>query len=364
MEIGRLHVQQTVRTKEGPIDRTQSPPEPSPIKRCTRCILPETFPEIEFDGDGVCQYCADEHPDQREKDKRQVRARFEVLLDAVRPRSGYHCLLNWRGEESSTYALWVLKEFYHLQVLAFTLDHGFLSPQALKNMRIVSECLGIDHVLEKPRFDLLKRIFARCTRRGAHADPAHDRPQICAACTALTKGVGFRLALQERIPLICFGGASLSPSSALIELDRDAIVEFVHDERSRLETIAHNGLENYFPDPAALDDPAIKLTLAHPLAFIDTEEEQMRQLVKTFGWEPMDGLNGRSEPCLLSTLAIQAYRSQSGYHPYVAELAQLVREGVMERARALALVEAPSSPSVLAAVQAKLDLPLFEAPGY
>jgi len=32
------------------------------MRRCTRCILPETFPGIEFDEDGVCNYCLDYDP--------------------------------------------------------------------------------------------------------------------------------------------------------------------------------------------------------------------------------------------------------------------------------------------------------------
>ena len=27
------------------------------IKRCSKCILPETMPFIEFDDDGICNYC-------------------------------------------------------------------------------------------------------------------------------------------------------------------------------------------------------------------------------------------------------------------------------------------------------------------
>jgi len=27
------------------------------LRRCTRCLLPETFPGIEFDEEGVCNYC-------------------------------------------------------------------------------------------------------------------------------------------------------------------------------------------------------------------------------------------------------------------------------------------------------------------
>ncbi len=31
-------------------------------KRCTRCILPETFPGIEFNDQGVCNYCESYEP--------------------------------------------------------------------------------------------------------------------------------------------------------------------------------------------------------------------------------------------------------------------------------------------------------------
>ena len=27
------------------------------LKRCSKCILPETYPHIHFDKDGVCNYC-------------------------------------------------------------------------------------------------------------------------------------------------------------------------------------------------------------------------------------------------------------------------------------------------------------------
>lgn len=29
----------------------------SGLRRCTRCILPETYPGISFDDEGVCNYC-------------------------------------------------------------------------------------------------------------------------------------------------------------------------------------------------------------------------------------------------------------------------------------------------------------------
>ena len=35
------------------------------MKRCTRCVLPETFPGIQFDDEGVCQYCRHSPPTER-----------------------------------------------------------------------------------------------------------------------------------------------------------------------------------------------------------------------------------------------------------------------------------------------------------
>ena len=40
-----------------------SGPKPSPrFRRCTKCVLPETFPFIAFDAGGVCQFCRTHTP--------------------------------------------------------------------------------------------------------------------------------------------------------------------------------------------------------------------------------------------------------------------------------------------------------------
>ena len=48
------------------------------LKRCTSCILPETFPYIKFDKEGECNYC------KNHKKKNQPRT-LEELLDLVEP---------------------------------------------------------------------------------------------------------------------------------------------------------------------------------------------------------------------------------------------------------------------------------------
>ena len=130
------------------------------MKRCTRCVLPETFPGIRFDDAGVCQFCRHAPPPERRTAQReQLRARFESFANEVRTTSGYHCLMSWSGGKDSTYTLWLMRHVYGLRVLAFTFDNAFVSPVAMDNMRGVADKLGVDHVIVRPSFELLQRLL-------------------------------------------------------------------------------------------------------------------------------------------------------------------------------------------------------------
>ena len=68
----------------------------------------------------------------------------------------------YSGGKDSTYTLTVLRETYELNVLAVSLDNGFVAEQTLLNIRRVVENLGVDYITIKPRFDILARIFRYC----------------------------------------------------------------------------------------------------------------------------------------------------------------------------------------------------------
>ena len=42
------------------------------LKRCTKCILPETMPFIKFNSEGVCNYCENYTPRNKPKDKDEL----------------------------------------------------------------------------------------------------------------------------------------------------------------------------------------------------------------------------------------------------------------------------------------------------
>jgi len=79
----------------------------------------------------------------------------------------------------------------------------------------------------------------------------------------------------------------------------------------------------------------------HPLAFLPYDEEKIVQRIKEFGWEKPDDTDPNSSNCLLNAYANQIHRNRYHFHPYVWEIANMVREGVMSREEGLEKIEPP-----------------------
>jgi len=331
------------------------------MKRCVRCILPDTFPGIQFDEEGVCQYCR-RMPDaeHRAAQKARLRSRFEELADQVRSRPGYHCLMSWSGGKDSTYTLWLLKKEYGLRTLSFTFDNGFVSPAAFRNMAAVAESLGIDHIIVKPRFGLLRGVFIASAQPGMYPPRALERASgICNSCMALAKGIGTRIALEENIPLIVYGWSpgQIPLASALYHTNNRMLRAFLQAAMAPLRKAAGDEIDVYFPQAHHLADGQELPWNVSPLAFADWDEETALRCIRPLGWEPPQDTDPNSTNCLLNSFANLVHLEQMGFHPYVMELAGLVREGYMERQEALERLEvAEASDVVVAAVEAKLGI--------
>jgi len=330
------------------------------MKRCTRCVLPETFPGIQFDEEGVCQYCRrTPPPEQRAQQRARLRERFESLVQQVRTRPGFHALMGWSGGKDSTYTLWLLKERYGLQVLAFTFDNGFVSPAAFKNMRVVAENLKIPHVIVKPPFEMLREIFVASIQNDMYPLRALERASgVCNACMSLAKGIGLRIALTRSIPMVVYGWSpgQIPLSSAILRTNRRMLEAFLRTARTPLEGVVGERVAPYFPPEQLLEAVDSPPYLVSPLAFLEYTEEEARRRIRQLGWESPQDTDPNSTNCLLNGFACRVHQEQMGFHPYVMELAGLVREGYMSREEALARLGEEAAPEVMAAVMVKLGL--------
>jgi glutamine phosphoribosylpyrophosphate amidotransferase len=71
------------------------------LKRCTKCILPETMPFIHFDNKGVCNYCNSYKPKNQPKPKEEL---FQ-LVEKYRRKNGPDCIVPFSGGRDSCYGL-------------------------------------------------------------------------------------------------------------------------------------------------------------------------------------------------------------------------------------------------------------------
>jgi glucosamine--fructose-6-phosphate aminotransferase (isomerizing) len=111
--------------------------------RCTKCILPETFPLISFDDDGICNYCRD-YTKLVFKGEDQLK----LLLESVKTNNTKHdCLIPFSGGRDSSYLLHIIKTKYNMNPLAFSYDWGMLTDLARRNQSRMCGKLGVEHIL-------------------------------------------------------------------------------------------------------------------------------------------------------------------------------------------------------------------------
>jgi len=113
------------------------------MNRCTKCILPETFPGISFDENGVCKYChnAIEFSVKGEGE-------LERLLNKYRNKGDkYDCIVGLSGGRDSAYILYQIVKKYKMRALALTYDSGFITSEGERNIAKTTEVLGVKRVV-------------------------------------------------------------------------------------------------------------------------------------------------------------------------------------------------------------------------
>lgn len=127
---------------------------------CTRCLYPDTKPDLTFDENGVCSAClafeARKHinwEEREEKFKNQVVAIKDMVRDSNQP---YHCVIPVSGGKDSHYQVIKALE-YGLRPLAVTAITDHITDIGTRNLFNISK-LGVDHVFVATDARVRRRI--------------------------------------------------------------------------------------------------------------------------------------------------------------------------------------------------------------
>jgi glucosamine--fructose-6-phosphate aminotransferase (isomerizing) len=136
------------------------------IKRCSCCVLPETFPFIEFDERGVCNYCRKYKPKYRGMDPVLAKRNFIESLQKYRSGNGTpDVLVPFSGGRDSCYGLHLIKHEFGLNPITFTYDWGMVTDLARRNTARLCGKMGVQNILvsadiKKKRDNIRKNVSA------------------------------------------------------------------------------------------------------------------------------------------------------------------------------------------------------------
>ncbi|MGB3947091.1 MAG: hypothetical protein WBM13_03845 [Bacteroidia bacterium] len=114
------------------------------LKRCTKCLLPETFPFIHYDAKGECNYCLNYKPKAQIQPMDKL---HEIIKKYKRSDGKPDCLVPFSGGRDSTYSLHIIKKELGLNPIAFTYDWGMVTDLARRNAARVCGKLGVENII-------------------------------------------------------------------------------------------------------------------------------------------------------------------------------------------------------------------------
>lgn len=311
------------------------------MKICNNCILPETFPGIKFNEKGVCSLCQkfQGREEKLTEDKIKYENKFNNMLDGLSNSEGqasrsYDVLVAYSGGKDSTYTMSLLKSKYNLRVLALSFDNGFISETSINNIKVVTDRLGIDHIMFKPKWGILKKIFSYATEHEMYSKKTLERAStICTSCIGLVKSLCLKTAIEQDIPMIGFGWSpGQAPVQSSIMKNNPSFVKAAQKAiMEPLKKVAGNEIETYFLGPSHYAQPERFPYNVHPMAWEYYNEDMILEEIKKLGWKEPEDTDTNSSNCLINAYANEIHINRYGFHPYVWEIANMVREGVMER---------------------------------
>ncbi|GIW10392.1 MAG: LPS biosynthesis protein [Dehalococcoidia bacterium] len=169
------------------------------LRRCSRCLIPETHETIVFDEEGVCNICR-AHEKKREKiDWAARRAQFEALIERVRGKYAYDCIVPFSGGKDSTFTLYYLVREYHLKPLVVQFDHGFLRPKLVEQNIRTLKTLGADFLSFRPNWKVVQKLMLESLKR---------KGDFCWHCHTGIFSFPMQIAVKFQVPLLIWGEPS------------------------------------------------------------------------------------------------------------------------------------------------------------
>ncbi len=127
------------------------------LKRCTKCILPETMPYIYFDDNGICNYCNNYRIRNKPKPKEEILK----LIDPYRKHKGAECIVPFSGGRDSCWGLHLIVKELNLKPITYTYDWGMVTDLGRRNISRMCSSMGVENIIIADDISLKRKNIAR-----------------------------------------------------------------------------------------------------------------------------------------------------------------------------------------------------------
>lgn len=176
----------------------------SELRRCKKCLLPETHESIIFDEEGICNICRQNEYKKERIDWTKQKKELDELIETYRGKGDYDCLIPFSGGKDSTWTVYYLMKTYGIKPLVVRFDHGFLRPNLHDNTTKVLRKLGADFHTFTPNWKVVQKLMLQAFL---------EKGDFCWHCHTGIFSYPMWVAIRYNVPLIFWGEPSAEYTS-------------------------------------------------------------------------------------------------------------------------------------------------------
>lgn len=174
------------------------------LKRCTRCVTPETHETITFNDKGVCSICTQVDYKEQIIDWEKQKNSLDKLIGEYKGKYDYDCIVPFSGGKDSCWTLYYLVKEYGLKPLVVRFDHGFLRPNLEENTKRIQRELGVDFHHFTPNWKVVQQLMLQSFL---------EKGDFCWHCHTGIFSYPMWVAIRYNVPLIFWGEPSAEYTS-------------------------------------------------------------------------------------------------------------------------------------------------------
>ena len=309
------------------------------MKKCSNCINDKSVRKINFNKDNVCNYCQSfKKIESKLNDYNNLEKLFKERIDKIKGKYDYDVAVGVSGGKDSMFVLYELVNKYHLKVKTFTLNNGFLSDEAKKNIDKMIKEFGVEHEYIEFDKEILKKFYRYSMKKWLVP---------CMACSYI--GYATMINYTTKINAgMCIHGRS--PEQMLRYFGNDIFTVLVEAGLKSINDININQLYNELLK--SIEDKVDKNLMkdVKEMLFKDIKENDFREFVSYFlyheynekkivnflqentSWQVDKNYNHYD--CLIHNAAKYIYQCAEGRPHILPEISVLVRSKKMSKQEA------------------------------